>query len=276
MLFKAICKDLSGNAPKWVQILPSGPDIQGLDGRSWKSKSPEALARAFNELKMPMVVDYEHGQELKAPNGEEAPAAGWIEELEVRNGELWARVDWTKRAETAINAREYRFLSPAFGFNSSNEIVNFSSVGLTNKPNLVMQALNTRQATAEGATDWAAVSKALGKTVTDNNGLLSALNHRDETKATKEAENLVDDYIQKAAFAPSQRDFLIATCRAQGVEKFTAFASANSGFSYLNDNVSVTNKAINRKSNLDDTQLAVCRSVGVTEEQFINVINKEK
>ncbi|XDF79523.1 phage protease [Aliivibrio fischeri] len=276
MLFKAICKDLSGNAPEWVQILPSGPDIQGLDGRSWKSKSPEALVHAFNKLKMPMVVDYEHGQELKAPNGEEAPAAGWIEELEVRNGELWARVDWTERAKTAINAREYRFLSPAFSYNDQREIMSFSSVGLTNKPNLVMQALNSRQSNAVDATDWSAVSKALGTTVSDQNGLLAALNNKDEAKSTKEAETIVDSFIEKAVFAPSQRDFLIATCRTQGIEQFTAFASANTGFSYLNDGLSIPNKAINKKSNLDDTQLAVCRSVGVTEEQFINVINKEK
>lgn len=34
----------------------------------------------------------------------------------MRDGAIWGRVEWTERAAAAIRAREYRFLSPSFGF----------------------------------------------------------------------------------------------------------------------------------------------------------------
>ncbi len=36
----ALCKELDEKASQWVQILPSGPDIKGLDGRSWVLRNP--------------------------------------------------------------------------------------------------------------------------------------------------------------------------------------------------------------------------------------------
>ncbi|GLQ73544.1 hypothetical protein EKN09_12795 [Vibrio penaeicida] len=269
----ALCKELDEKASQWVQILPSGPDIKGLDGRSWVLRNPKAILHAFHEMKVPMVIDYEHGQELKATKGEEAPAAGWIEELEIRNGEIWAKADWTKKAASAINSREYRFLSPAFNYNESKEVISLSSVGLTNKPNLVMQALNSRQ--NEPDNKWEKLSKALGSNVTSDDELLSALNSRDSQAEKKEIESLVDGYVSDAVFTPAQRDFLVACCRSQGIDEFKKFAGSTSGFSYLNKSTNTPHKTKQNSSSLNETQLAVCRNVGISEEQFLNVKNKE-
>ena len=46
--------------------------------------------------------------------GEVVPAAGWITAMEMRDGVIWAKVDWTGRAAVMIAAREYRFISPEF------------------------------------------------------------------------------------------------------------------------------------------------------------------
>ncbi|AZQ10120.1 phage protease [Shewanella khirikhana] len=266
----ALCNEIGEIAPEWVQVLPGGPDIKGLDGRSWIMRDPKAVIHAFNEMKVPMVIDYEHGQEIKAPKGEEAPAAGWVEQLEIRNGEIWAKVDWTKKASNSISSREYRFLSPAFHYNSDNEIIALSSVGLTNKPNLVMQALNSRK-----DEKWSKYSKALGKEVSSDEELLSALNARDLDVKQKEAEQIVDGFISDAVFAPSQRDFLIACCRSQGVESFTEFASNTSGLSYLNKEVSINRSKDKAQDGLNDVQVAVCRNVGVSPERFLNIKKKE-
>lgn len=131
-----------GNVPEWIEVLPAGPEIIGRDGRYWIIDDPQAII-AKSEL--PLHVDYEHASEVRAPKGEEAPAAGWIDKLEVRDGQIWAHVDWTPRASAMIAEREYRFISPTFWFDSNTlRIVGLVSVALTNRPNLTMTALNAR------------------------------------------------------------------------------------------------------------------------------------
>ncbi|MGU5583286.1 phage protease [Aeromonas hydrophila] len=266
MPYVALCSEMPQGAPEWVQIMPSGPEIKGLDGRKWNMKDPAKLIDMFKNMGLPLVIDYEHGQELKAPEGEEAPAAGWIEDLELRNGELWAKVSWTERAAKAINSREYRFLSPAFAYDASMEILSLSSVALTNKPNLVMTALNSRE---QGGKGWDEVSVALGVQVKNPGDVMAALNRRDDVALNRQAEAAVDQAIADARFCPAQRDFLIATCRAQGVDAFKAFADLNGGFADLVTPVKLG--PLPGQSRLSDAQLAVCHAVGVSEEQFLNV-----
>ena len=62
-------------APEWVQLLPPGPALQGRDGRAWKMNDVAAVIAASET---PFALDYEHVQDLRAINGEEAPAAGWV------------------------------------------------------------------------------------------------------------------------------------------------------------------------------------------------------
>ncbi|HIF9402030.1 TPA: phage protease [Photobacterium damselae] len=272
-----LCQELSKKTPEWVQILPKGPTIKGIDGRKWKMSNPERLIDMFKSMGLPLVVDYEHASEIKATEGNEAPAAGWVEDLELRNdGEVWAKVDWNERAKTSINSREYRFISPAFNHDSSGEIVSLSSVGLTNKPNLIMQALNRQDSSSiNDSVNWGVLSKSLGVSVSSSDELISALNAREESERNKEAETLVDDLIAKAIFTPAQKEFLIATCRSQGREELEKFASTFSGFSYLAKDT-LTKADLNNQSNLSSLQLSVCQAVGVSEKQFLNYINKSK
>ncbi|WCH26162.1 phage protease [Aeromonas salmonicida] len=266
MPYVALCIEIPREAPEWVQVMPRGPEIKGLDGRKWSMKDPAKLIDMFKNMGLPLVIDYEHGQELKAPEGEEAPASGWIEDLELRDGEVWAKVDWTARAAKAINSREYRFLSPAFAHTPSMEILNLESVALTNKPNLVMTALNSRE---QGGKGWDEVSVALGVQVKTPGDVMAALNRRDEVALNRQVEAVVDQAIADARFCPAQRDFLISTCRAQGPEAFKEFADLNGGFANLSTPVKLP--PLPGKSRLSDAQVAVCRAVGVSEEQFLNV-----
>lgn len=134
---------LDGTIPEWIQLLPAGPTIQGTDGRAWTLTDPADLITAFQRRSTPLVVDWEHSSEHRAPQGLEAPAAGWIHRLELRGGAVWGNVSWTPKAAQQIQAREYRFLSPVFMHEKdSGRIVRLSSVALTNQPNLAMTALN--------------------------------------------------------------------------------------------------------------------------------------
>ena len=135
---------LDGQAPDWIELLPAGPDIFGADGRAWTLPDPQSLVTAFAQRNAALVVDWEHASEHRAPHGLDAPAAGWIDQIEVRDGgAVWGHVAWTDKAAAQIAAREYRYLSPVFTYEKAgSRIVALVSVGLTNQPNLSLTALN--------------------------------------------------------------------------------------------------------------------------------------
>jgi phage I-like protein len=133
-----------GSVPEWIQLLPAGKDVKGRDGRNWLNDRPEGIVAAFAREGKDIPIDWEHSSELKAPNGEEAPAAGWIKQMEIRNGEIWGQVEWTARAKEQIANREYRYISPVFLYEIATlRISRITSAGLTNRPNLQLAALNT-------------------------------------------------------------------------------------------------------------------------------------
>ncbi|MCU0806551.1 MAG: phage protease [Candidatus Contendobacter sp.] len=132
--------------PDWIELLPAGPAIQGVDGRAWTLPDPTALITAFASRNAPLVIDWEHASEHRASQGLDAPAAGWIDRLEARDGAIWGHVEWTPKAVQQIADREYRFLSPVFAYTKADaRIVQIISAGLTNQPNLPLTALNREE-----------------------------------------------------------------------------------------------------------------------------------
>jgi len=87
-----------------------------------------------------IVCDYEH----QTLFGDIAPASGWIRKtpisLKVQNGELLAKIEWTKKAQEYIKQKEYRYLSPVFAPNTISQKDGrnigwtLHSLALTNKP----------------------------------------------------------------------------------------------------------------------------------------------
>lgn len=137
--------DASGQAPEWVHLVPAG-QVVGRDGREWANDSPQMVVDAFAAHGADLPLDLEHATELKAPQGEPAPAVGWIQELQVRDGQIWGRVEWTEAGRNAVESKSYRYVSPVFVFErASKRVVALTSVGLTNRPNLFLQALNGQE-----------------------------------------------------------------------------------------------------------------------------------
>ncbi|MBU0665355.1 MAG: phage protease [Proteobacteria bacterium] len=147
-----------GAPPEWVELIPAGRTVTGIDGRSWINDQPQGILDHFARYKAhnrELPIDYEHASELKAPNGEQAPAAAWGTELAIREGgSIWARVEWTPKGLEAVANREYRYLSPVLIYEKkSSRIVGIASVGLTNKPNLTLTALNQEGDNTQQETD---------------------------------------------------------------------------------------------------------------------------
>ena len=149
--------------PKWVKLVPAG-EFPSKDDEPYRLVDAEAVAAASNARRGDgaVVIDFEHQTE----GGEIAPAAGWISEFVARDGAVWGRVKWTKRAKALLRALEYRYLSPVFLFDKVSRAVKVVlRAGLTNAPALDMPALAkaAKKANEKGdAMELADIAKALG------------------------------------------------------------------------------------------------------------------
>ncbi len=126
-------QDAGATLPEWILLLPAGR-VELVDRPDPLQLDPESLAtivRAFRSRGVDLVIDYEH-QSLQ---GRQAPAAGWIKDLEARGDGLWARVEWTHQAQEYLRNREYRYFSPVLQLDpETRKPLALMQVGLTNVP----------------------------------------------------------------------------------------------------------------------------------------------
>ena len=130
---KTTSQDKGAALPEWILLLPLGR-VELVDRPEPLEVDPESLAamvKAFRSRGVDVVIDYEH-QSLQ---GRQAPAAGWVKDLEAREDGLWARVEWTSQARDYLHNREYRYFSPVLKLNpESRKPEALMQVGLTNVP----------------------------------------------------------------------------------------------------------------------------------------------
>ncbi|MCY4548130.1 MAG: hypothetical protein OXC28_07170 [Defluviicoccus sp.] len=157
--------DVSG-APAEVELIPAGAVPTRPNDRRppFVNDDPEGVVAASKELVLDLPIDYEHQGEHARENGREAPAAGWIKGLFVRDGAVWGRVEWTGKAAAHLAAREYRYLSPVFQYDrASRRIRRIESAALTNAPAFFMRALARAEANdAEESEMDKEIARALG------------------------------------------------------------------------------------------------------------------
>ncbi|HFF9504422.1 MULTISPECIES: phage protease [Serratia] len=301
----ALCFELpdtiDNKLPDWLPMLPIGP-FTGRDGRSWINNEPEAvISKSLQFSDVPF--DMEHSTELKGTKGDPAPAYGWIDDLKIQGDQVWAHVAWNAEGAELILGKKYRYYSPAFGYTADGLVTKLSSVGLTNKPNLIVPALNSEN-TDMKLPELIAAALGLGADATVESGVTAiqslktaeqvALNraqnpdlttwvpkethllalNRAETaetalkeRAEKDAEGLVDAAIAAGKIAPANRDMYLATCRTEeGRQQFGAFTEA----APVIVNTETAKKPGQKdKQALTETEVAMCRSMGITEAEFL-------
>lgn len=142
-----------------IRLIPSGlfrsTDGRpvGLPGWTLNASNAAAIIEAAASRVDDFVIDYDHQTTHTSQNGQPAPAAGWFKRLEWHEGRGLLAVDvrWTARASSMIIAREYRYISPVFGFDAkTGEVKNLRSAAITNNPAL------------DGLTDIAAAKRQTG------------------------------------------------------------------------------------------------------------------
>ena len=215
----ALCFELTallaeGKAPEWVQLLPAGPKVMGRDGRWWLLSDPEGVAAASLSDRDRLPIDWEHSTEKKALYGEPAPAAGWITQMDVREGAIWGKVEWNDRGREMVEAKEYRYLSPVFNYELEGmEIVRLTSAGLTNVPNFDMQALNQLQEVVMEFLKKLATALGLAEASTEEQ-VLEAVNRQKsdlETARNREETPSLDKFVPRS-------DYDAAVTRATNAE----------------------------------------------------------
>jgi len=215
------------SAPEWVEMIPAGPQVLGRAGRKGLNDRPQGVVDEFKARNTPLPFDWEHATEHKAPLGEPAPAAGWIEELEARDGAVWGRVAWTPKGAEMVANKEYRFHSPVFVYEKTSlRIIALASAGLTNTPNLHLTALNREEKKSMNEKLLASLGLAAG--ATEDQAVSAALKLRSDLDLAKNREETLKDDLAKAknkADAPDLSKFVPradydATCaRAANAEQ---------------------------------------------------------
>ncbi|UWQ00845.1 phage protease [Aliiroseovarius crassostreae] len=301
--------------PDWIQLTPAGPNVSGRDGRGWRMPAPEAVVAAFRENGADLPVDFEHATQIKGNKGEAAPAIGWIKDMDVREGQIWARVEWTEAGRNAIASKGYRYVSPVFKFTkAAKTITRMISAGLTNQPNLQMAALNTEGdqednamnkailealGLSEGASEADALT-AINKMKSDTDTALNRAEHPDSTKFVpradyelamnkvktfekaeedREAEAIntaVDAAIEAGKIAPGSRDYHVAACRTEGgLENFQKMVDASPVLAG-DSGLDGKDATAQNKTALTEEEQAVCRQMGISAEEFLATKNEDK
>lgn len=130
---------------EWYQLIPSGT-FRGIDGRGpYTLDNPPAVIAAFRRMSCDLPVDYDHQMLTAAEKRGAVPSAGWIKDLEAREDGIWGRIAWTEAANACLQAKEYRYLSPVFYYDQAGNIKALRMAGLTNEPNLRLQAAASRE-----------------------------------------------------------------------------------------------------------------------------------
>lgn len=293
--------------PEWLPVIPAGT-FSGRDGRTWINSAPQSVVTAsFRYPKLP--VDIEHATEIKGPKGEEAPAYAWVDTMRVNDdGSIDARVEWTQDGEALIRSKKYRYYSPAFFNAADGQVTRLSSIGLTNKPNLYFPALNqenpvmtvpVRIVTALGLTASASEEDVVTAIQQMKDRETVALNRAENPDLTKfipvethqlalnraetaesrlralddkAAEDLVDAAIAAGKVAPANREMYLSTCRSEaGREQFAGFVKT----APVLVNTETSSRDEEGKTHLSEDELAMCRAMGVTKEEFMAARNKE-
>lgn len=294
----ALALNAEGKAPDWIMLIPAGRVVVGRDRRRFTVADPAAVIAA-TQGHLPLPVDYEHDFEMRRP-GDVTPAAGWVEELEVRDGAIWGRVDWTPKAANAIADKEYRFISPAFHHTADDEasVVRLLSAGLVHRPNFVMPALNHEQETtmdkelakALGLSETATVAEAVTainalaapsptKYVprADYDQVLARATNAEQQLATFETERaqaeaaaLVDRGISEGKIAPASRDHYLKIAVASRADVEALIASTPAFLKPGGDEgLAQADPAKGKAGALSSEEKAICAQLGITEETFL-------
>lgn len=119
-----------------MKVCPIG-EVVGLDGRTYKI-DPKVLLSSIQKNALDIPLDENHGY---------GKAIGWFpfQSFEAKEDGIYASLELNIEGKALLEGRSYRYLSPVLDTLSDRRVVGLDSVGLVNRPNLLNQALNSKE-----------------------------------------------------------------------------------------------------------------------------------
>lgn len=210
--------------PDWLMIIPAGRFF-GRDNRSWTNNTPDQVIAYNRALDRQVVVDFEHATALQAPQGKPAPASGWIpvEDLENRNGEIWAKFNWNKAGREALQNEDYKYISPAFTHDASGNVTGIHHVALTNRHNLYdLPALNSDHNQEEPPMSKIALLLGLAATATEEAQVAAVQELQNNNIALNAQANTFDP----TKFVPVETHNMVVAAKKEAEDKLALNAQA--------------------------------------------------
>ena len=126
-----------GEVPEWVHLVPKG-QFGARDGRGpWRYDNAHTLITASFAARKRIHIDLNHSTETAAKMGLDAPAVGYVTEMEERADGIWGKVDWTQRGRELLSDRAYWGISPVIQFDkTTGDVHAVARAALTNDPAL--------------------------------------------------------------------------------------------------------------------------------------------
>ena len=181
-----------------TRLMPSGTfhaprgAAEGAGPWHLSAEAAQAIIRLAAGRSTDIALDYEHQTLYAEKNGKPAPASGWLDprSLEWREDGLYGSITWTAAASAAIDANEYRYLSPVFPYDANGVPLDLLHLALTNTP-----------AIDEGAAQLAAARMAITHDVNDDAQEIDTVKREQLIQTLGLAASATDEQIDTAIAA---------------------------------------------------------------------------
>ncbi|TNF21868.1 MAG: hypothetical protein EP318_06245 [Rhodobacteraceae bacterium] len=126
----------SGKVPEWVHLVPKGEFRAAHDDRGpWHYRDAQDVILASFSARKRIHIDLNHSTDTAAKAGLDAPAVGYVTEMEERETGIWGKVDWTMAGKALLSDRAYWGISPVIAFDKTTGAVRaIARAALTNDP----------------------------------------------------------------------------------------------------------------------------------------------
>jgi len=266
LILKGNQVDVTG-APALIPILPLGYVVSSRGNFYVDDESLREMRARIAQHGVDLVVDYEH----QTLSGEQAPAAGWVKEIILKDGKIQAYVDWTKKARAYLESCEYRYISPVITVRKNDrKAIGLHSIALTNTPAIEGMApiVNSQYYFEKGQSSK---EKEFIKKVAQ---MLKLPETASVEEIMKEISSQLSEFVTKeddriTAFKNNQIDYeTVRICKMLGVSTEDCIKyGQGSRETEFNKRVAQTTDFKNNQ--IDYETLRMCKMLGVSTEDCI-------
>lgn len=219
-------------------------------------KDLEEIKKNFVNVEIDAVIDLDHAT-LSYGTGE---AQGWIKELEIREEELWAKVEWLEHGLELLKSGKYKYISPVLQENTIDPVTGnnigwtLHSAAITNRPFIedLGEVIANNKSNNEGDED---VKKTDEELEAENQELKDKL----EKLENEKIESKVDGAIAANKIRPEQKEALIAMGKTNPEEFENFLKNAQPTVSQPQSNMFANNnnggQPHNNENSLSDEEL---------------------